>query len=185
MDVIHTLFTLKQINFREPRVMNCIQIARLCVTYITVIINLCCYSSTQETAVYDTNLEMVYEIKPRKSKLYWAGGTDSPRAGQKISSPEFSPQYLRVPAIYTQAEPIQSDSTISHTHSLAFISYTHSLAFISYTHSLAFVPVTSHTRLGLPSNRISSIFCSYCFSHASYVSFLAQPSLFYFLNHIS
>jgi len=79
--------------------MNSIQIVRLCIPYVTVIIDLYCYSFTQEIAVYVTNLEIIYDIKPRKSELYWAGGTDNPRAGQKISSPAFSPKYLRVPAI--------------------------------------------------------------------------------------
>ena len=70
MDVIHTLFTLKQINFREPRVMNSIQVVCLCISYVALIIGLYCYSFTQEISVYDTNLEMVYDIKPQKSKLY-------------------------------------------------------------------------------------------------------------------
>jgi uncharacterized protein with HEPN domain len=46
--------------------MNSIQILRLCIPYFKVIVDVVWYSITQEIPVYDTILETIYDVKPRK-----------------------------------------------------------------------------------------------------------------------
>jgi hypothetical protein len=47
--------------------MNSVQIVRLYIPYFKVIIDVFWYSLTQKIPVYDTNLETVYNVKPRKT----------------------------------------------------------------------------------------------------------------------